>query len=602
MTITRKAYQGLFRKMVIALDVGTTFSGASYAVLDPGLSPVIEGVSKFPGQGKVGGDSKIPSIIFYDQDGNVRACGAEATEESFLEEAEEEEYTRVEWFKLHLRPRGLEKAAKSPEPVQTSKLPPLPSNKKPIDVFADFLRYLHKCTINYIKENRGTEFFSSVQHDIDFVLSHPNGWEGAQQAQMRQAAIVAGLVAAGDADSRLQFVTEGEASLHYCIDRGVVRNTDSDRSRGFVIVDAGGGTLDVSAYKKSESGRYEEITQTQCRLQGSVYVTRRATSWLENRLKDSKYGSPQDIVQMARVFDRTTKLAFRSEGDIGYLHFGMPRDKDLSVGISRGQMKIPGEVMKLFFAPSVDELLEAVQEQVKEAEGNASISSVLLVGGFAASDYVFSTLQSTLCQLNINLYRPDGFLNKAVADGAVSFYLDNTVSTRVARFTYGTEINIPYKPSDPEHKKRSDAAYVDLAGKRRILGWFAHCLPKGTCVHEETEFRNKRFQVSRDEASLRHISSTILHHKGSGDAPHWLDVHPEQFPALCTIEANISDAEAVKCLKTPGTGQRYYRIDYDLVLLFGLTELKAQIAWKVGGQEKRGPATVVYNQNEVQCD
>ncbi|KAL0057726.1 hypothetical protein AAF712_008969 [Marasmius tenuissimus] len=600
MTTTRKTYQGLFRKLVIALDVGTTYSGASYAVLDPGLPPVIEGVSKFPGQGKVGGDSKIPSIIFYDPHGNVRACGAEATEESFLEEAEEEDYARVEWFKLHLRPNRLEKAAKSQESIQTSKLPPLPPNKKPINVFADFLRYLHKCTISYIKENRGAEFFSSVQHDIDFVLSHPNGWEGAQQAQMRQAAIVAGLVAAGDANSRLQFVTEGEASLHYCIDKDVVRNTEGDRSRGFIIVDAGGGTIDVSAYQRSESGRYEEITQTQ--LQGSVHVTRRATSWLENRLKDSKYGTPQDIIQMASVFDRTTKLAFRSEGDIGYLHFGMPRDKDSSVGISRGQMKIPGEVMKLFFAPSVDELLEAVQEQVKEAEGNMSISSVLLVGGFAASDYLFSTLQSTLCQLSIDLYRPDGFLNKAVADGAVSFYLNNTVSIRVARFTYGTSVNIPYEPSNPEHNKRSDTVYTDLDGNRRIPRRFEPSLPKGTHVHEETEYRKERYRISRDKTSLQHISSKILCYKGPGDAPYWLDVHSEQYPALCTVEADIPDAKAVKCLKTPGTGQRYYRIDYEVILLFGLTELKAQIAWKVGGQEKRGPATVVYDQNEVQCD
>ncbi|KAK1234966.1 hypothetical protein PQX77_001822, partial [Marasmius sp. AFHP31] len=201
MTTTRKAYQGLFRKMVIAFDVGTTYSGASYAVLDPGLPPVIEGVSKFPGQGKVGGDSKIPSIVYYDQEGNVRAVGAEATEDSFLEEAEDEEYIGVEWFKLHLRPSGLEKSGESQAQIRISDLPPLPPNKKTIDIFADFLRYLYRCTINFIKENRGEEFFSSVKHEIEYVLSHPNGWEGAQQAQMRQAAINAGLVSADEADS-----------------------------------------------------------------------------------------------------------------------------------------------------------------------------------------------------------------------------------------------------------------------------------------------------------------------------------------------------------------------------------------------------------------
>ena len=56
---------------------------------------------RFPGQGKVGGDSKIPSIIFYDRIGNVRAMGAEANEESFVEEAEARGYIGVEWYVYH---------------------------------------------------------------------------------------------------------------------------------------------------------------------------------------------------------------------------------------------------------------------------------------------------------------------------------------------------------------------------------------------------------------------------------------------------------------------------------------------------------------------
>ncbi|KAL0064092.1 hypothetical protein AAF712_008952 [Marasmius tenuissimus] len=602
MSTTRKAYQGLFRKMVIAFDVGTTYSGASYAVLDPGLPPVIEGVSKFLGQGKVGGDSKIPSIIYYDQDGNVRAVGAEATENSFLEEAEDEKYIGVEWFKLHLRPSGLEKSDESQARVRTSDLPPLPPNKKPIDIFADFLRYLHKCTINFIKENRGAEFFSSVEHEIEYVLSHPNGWEGAQQAQMRQAAISAGLVSADEADSRLQFVTEGEASLHYCINKGVMRDVDDDGQKGFIIVDAGGGTIDVSAYRKSGSGRFEEITKTQCRLQGSVYVTRRATSWIESKLKNSKYGTRQDIVQMANVFDRATKLCFRNEADTGYIHFGSPRDRDLSVGINRGQMKIPGEAMKLFFTPSVEEILEAVQEQMKEVEKHTPISSVFLVGGFAASDYLFSTLQTSLNQLNLSFYRPDGFLNKAVADGAVSFYLDHRVSARVARFTYGIQCRTYYLPFDPEHVKRRSTVFTNLEGEEMLPGYFTHILPKGTRVHEETDFREGYARRSLSAAALRRISVNILHYRGHGDAPHWLDVDPKRFPALCTIEADIPESDNFTRQRYNTNTGEYHDCTFEVVLLFGLTELKAQIAWEVDGEEKRSPATVVYDQNEVQRD
>jgi hypothetical protein len=43
---TRKPYGGATRSLVIALDVGTTFSGVSYAVLEPGEVPKIHGVTR----------------------------------------------------------------------------------------------------------------------------------------------------------------------------------------------------------------------------------------------------------------------------------------------------------------------------------------------------------------------------------------------------------------------------------------------------------------------------------------------------------------------------------------------------------------------------
>jgi hypothetical protein len=67
----------------------------------------------------VGGDSKIPTILYYDQQENVCAAGDEANQEG-IEQIAGEEWTKAEWyvttfmlrtkthlesrFKLHLRP------------------------------------------------------------------------------------------------------------------------------------------------------------------------------------------------------------------------------------------------------------------------------------------------------------------------------------------------------------------------------------------------------------------------------------------------------------------------------------------------------------------
>jgi hypothetical protein len=119
---------------------------------------------------------------------------------------------------LHLRPNPQSNLDISKQ------LPPLPPNKTIVQVFADFLRYLFQCADSYIQQTHanGHVLWASVEHDIDYVLSHPNGWEGFQQAQMRKAAVLAGLIpddATGH--SRISFVTEGEASLHFSIENGL---------------------------------------------------------------------------------------------------------------------------------------------------------------------------------------------------------------------------------------------------------------------------------------------------------------------------------------------------------------------------------------------
>ena len=87
---------------------------------------------------------------------------------------------------------------------------------------------MFSCTKRYITETHasGESLWNSLKDQIEFVLSHPNGWEGLQQGKMREAAVLAGLVpddAAGRA--RVHFVTEGEASLQYCIQSGLASET-----------------------------------------------------------------------------------------------------------------------------------------------------------------------------------------------------------------------------------------------------------------------------------------------------------------------------------------------------------------------------------------
>lgn len=102
----------------------------------------------------------------------------------------------------------------------TGRIPPLPPGKTAVTLYADFLRYLHKCVQDYIEErhSNGRDIWRTLHDGAHYVITHPNGWEGGQQNHLRRAVMRAGLFRDSSAShARLSFLTEGEASLHFCV-------------------------------------------------------------------------------------------------------------------------------------------------------------------------------------------------------------------------------------------------------------------------------------------------------------------------------------------------------------------------------------------------
>ena len=142
----------------------------------------------------------------------------------------------------------------------------LPPGKSIQDIFADFIRYLFNSAKAFIQESEpmGKDLWERFEQKIHLILTHPNGWEGREQEFLRKSVVQASLFAENEALSRVSFVTEGEASFNFC-----VANTKcgeslkvvffsfnseicSDHSfkpgNKVVVIDAGGGTVDISSY------------------------------------------------------------------------------------------------------------------------------------------------------------------------------------------------------------------------------------------------------------------------------------------------------------------------------------------------------------------
>ncbi|KAF8651107.1 hypothetical protein AX16_004882 [Volvariella volvacea WC 439] len=589
----RPAYKGDERKLVIALDIGTTYSGVSYCFLDPGIPPVIKTVQKYPGQSETGRHSKIPTIVVYGPNGDVRAVGAEAEEESFKEKMEEEKLVVTKWFKLHIRPRD------SNSSQTFNHIPPLPLGKSAVRVLADFMEYLFHRAKDYITEAEAARGHNIWNAKRDIVLAHPNGWTGAQQDMMRRAAIIANIIPDTDEGrNTITFVTEGEASLHYCVTNGIVPETLPDNS-SVLVVDAGGGTIDISGYKKKslhgKKIKFEEVSIPQCHFHGSVFVTRNARQYLINFLSGSKYQGKACVDLVVECFDKSTKLTFRDINEPSFIRFGSVFDKDPKFNINMGKLKIEGIQVARFFQPSVDCVVDAIQA----AKDEKQIRLVFLVGGFAESDWLFKCLKSWLEGQDINIHRPEQTPGKAVSDGAISFHLDHYVEIRVSKYMYGINARIPFDPTNPEHLQRRSSVVQEIDGELKLPGFFSVILPKNIQVSDSQEFRES-FLIKRGSDRNVIIKCGVLRYNGSTPRPRWIDDEiPSNWETMCTIEADSPTLSRIASRELSTiTRKPYYKIEFDVILLFGLTEFKAQISWIEDGKEERTPAKLIYTQND----
>lgn len=106
-------------------------------------------------------------------------------------------------------------------------------------MLGDFLQYLYQCAGAYMKEipTIGPTLWNSFQGRVEYIFTHPNDWGGVQQSQMRHAAVLAKLIPdTHDGHNRISFVTEGEASLHFCIRNGIGQDSITVRPASHICL------------------------------------------------------------------------------------------------------------------------------------------------------------------------------------------------------------------------------------------------------------------------------------------------------------------------------------------------------------------------------
>ncbi|KAF8593069.1 hypothetical protein BDV93DRAFT_590260, partial [Ceratobasidium sp. AG-I] len=197
--------------LILGVDIGTTYSGVTFLYLNEGVKPSqkIQRVTEWPGQ-KGKAEAKVPTLVWYDRNQKAVKLGAEAYK---LKEpkGEADELKLAKHFKHHLHPSTMVADIKV-------KKYPLPYGVELEQVYIDFMKYLLENTKSFFEKKviGGRTLWGKLFPTIQVVLAHPNGWETPERGFLRRAARRAGMA---PSDSQITFVTEAEASVHFCLSR-----------------------------------------------------------------------------------------------------------------------------------------------------------------------------------------------------------------------------------------------------------------------------------------------------------------------------------------------------------------------------------------------
>ncbi|PVF92761.1 hypothetical protein CPB86DRAFT_877647 [Serendipita vermifera] len=590
-----KAYEGE-EKIIIAMDIGTTQSAVSFSHLCTDDYPVVRLVTKWPGQENSTGDAKIPTLVAY-QNGSPHFFGVEAA--GYIGD---DDYEMAQWFKLHLHPSSMKESDLPPpfgysaEAMPQIEIPALPTGVDLYRVYTDYMKYLYEHTREFFigSTPNGDNIWNRLQSNIMFIFCHPNGWDVSQQGFLTACAVQAGMIKTAEASTRVSFVSEGEASVHYAL-AYTPSNSWLQPGGNFLVVDAGGSTIDSNFYECSSIAplKLKEVHRSECIQIGGVFVDRAARKLLEKKLATSaKFNSEEIISEMTGIFEQKTKRLFGGSLPSNVIHFGRNSDNDREHGILKGKLTLSNEEIASTFEESIR---RTVQNCIKIL-GNQTTRHLLLVGGFGESPYLRTKITEEFRPLGTEVIVVDQPSKKAAAEGAIIWNLKRAVALRVCRFTLGIRMDTVYNHDLQEHRDRMHQTYIWGDGTQR-LHTFGEWIGKGTPVEDGWEVTKYYREVWKEyPGQLGDYSEDVYCWEGSGSTTKWVnDMQGNLLQGLrkvCTLKVPLADIQYALEKGESWLGA-YWFLRFEIVLRLGGTDFKAWMQWTENGVTRQGPIIII---------
>ncbi|KAK3101370.1 hypothetical protein FSP39_003052 [Pinctada imbricata] len=477
--------------VVAAIDFGTSFSGYAYSFRKNPDQILINQKWNNGNEEEQSVAYKTPTTVLYDDKGNFNSFGYEAEDRFAVKrEANQEKgwrYFRHFKMKLHQALDTSNMASNKRKGARVSRCLKLHDQygqeMDAIKVFSDAIGYLKTTLLKTLKDSTGF----TRDNDVLWVLTVPSIW-GLQAKQfMREAAVNAGIHG-----RNLRLALEPEAAAIYCksheMQKEQVESTMLAFQPGesFMIIDCGGGTVDITVHTVEEDGSLKEMCLPSGGPWGGTSVDDKFFDFMKELIGVKTFEKiqtlyPSTMFDLQRAFETKKKNALNPDGCSitggisQVLHiFKKETKKDLeksipkkfsnSVGITLGsRLRLSKTLMTSFF----ESPLQSISDHVVHLFQNTQIehiNKVLLVGGFSDSPLLKTKLEEVFPSKQFILPR-DASL--AVLKGAVLYgHNQRSITTRISHATYGIATDVPFdKTVHPEshlHTRRGVSLCTDV--------------------------------------------------------------------------------------------------------------------------------------------
>ncbi|XP_052779004.1 heat shock 70 kDa protein 12A-like [Mya arenaria] len=487
--------------LVAAIDFGTTYSSWAFSFrYDYDNDPTKVSAKQWQGHES----PKGPTCVLIKPDGKSLhsfAFDAEAKYAELIEQDEQKDWYFFRRFKMMLWKQKLNRNSMLEDENGRKLLART--------VFALSIKYL-KEDLLVVSNDRIAD--AVLPSEIHWVLTVPAIWDNAAKQFMREAAEEAGIE-----PNMLTIALEPEAASLFCRYLPVEKSGDQfslaslRAGRQYLVLDAGGGTIDITVHEVTASGGVKELYKASGGAWGGTKVDDSFEDFLacltdKRVVKKFKEDHLDDYIELLRRFevkkrdidpDKDAKMVmsiplafFTTVKKRLHKDFNKVVKKSSytnSVSLTGDKLKIDPTVARNFFKESIENTIALVKDVLRKNE-NRGVEAILMVGGFSESKMLNKAVKQTFPGLKIIVPDEAGL---AVLKGAVMFgHEPRNITERISKYTYGIALHPEFDPiNHPESARFTDTDGVDRCkdffDKHVIAG---QSLKVGEAQSEETYF------------------------------------------------------------------------------------------------------------------